>query len=151
MNKASLVSLLECIGTSIGDKSKLFDSFQDLLMAFIDEPMSTCELAVFFKTPTGHEFFKQPLPIGARPSEVELIEIANLHTVRGGGFLPLLVLSHGYHQHNATNYFVRGFDKHNFFRAEWVGRAETARVSYCGTPANLSELFTVEHDTTASN
>lgn len=151
MNKSDLLGLLDCISKSIVDRSKLYDSFQELLLAFIDEPMTTCEIAVFFQSKNGHEFIKEPLPIGVRPSDVGEIEIAKLQTVRGGGFRPLLVLSHGFHQNNATNFFVRGFDASNFFRAEWVGRAETARVSYCGTPANISELFTVEHDATTSN
>jgi len=151
MNKSNLLGLLQTIGESIGDKSKLYDAFQELLLAFIEEPMSTCELAVFFETKNGHEFFKRPLPTGSRPSAVEWIEIAKLQTVLGGGFKPLLVLSQGFHQEKATSYFVRGYDGTNFFGAQWIGRAETARVSYSGTPANLRELFKVEHDTAANN
>lgn len=151
MNKTNLLELLHTIGDSIGNKSKLFDAFQELLLAFIEEPMSTCELAVFFETKDGHQFFKRPLPTGSRPSAVELIEIANLQTVAGGGYKPLLVISHGYHHSNATSYFVRAYDGTDFFRAEWIGRAETARVSYSGTPENLRELFKVEHDTATND
>lgn len=148
MTKQQLLSLLETIGHTVPDKTKLFQGFEDLLLAFIEEPMTTSELAVIFQTKTDYQLLKRPMPTGLRPSAAEAIEIANLHTVRGGGFLPLLILSHGFYHNQATTFYIRGYDRENTFSAEWLGRAESARVSYSGTPKHLSDLFTVEHEAT---
>jgi hypothetical protein len=152
-NTDSLIQTLAAIGKALGDKNQVLDSFQELLLRFVEDPMTEAQYGVVYRTKTGGGLYICPARLGTSPKEMEESELAAMLSVRGAGYRPLSVLSHGvYHAGLHTGgscpvFYARCFDSDHLFSAEWMTCASKAKIAISNTPEKFSQLFRVEHET----
>lgn len=149
MNKMALLEMIATIRESLPESNKMFEKLSTHLLSYFDEPTQPCELHVAMKTASGKSCVGEPLKIGVSAKHAEHIEIAYLQTIIGSGAVPICVVSSGrWNAPGGPMTFLRAYDQHNMFFAEWCGGVENARPIFSPTPLRFSQWFTAEHETT---
>lgn len=147
-----VMQLVATLRDSVTDGKEMFDELTTLLLSYFEEPVQPTGICILLKTPSGTLINNQPLQLGLSSKDAERVEIANLQTIVGAGFVPICVLSTGrWNTPNGPMTFIRAYDDQHTFFAEWIGSVENARPVFGPTSIRFSQWFKAEHDTAASN